>query len=234
MALPPLGGLDDETVRACFDEMDSFNHNPDISRIENIEEQDLDFFKRDGFRIFEKSKDYIVARQLIARLNTRKYKSKRALYNYFTKHYQCRFRDYQNADRDEVIRLYEQWMDNRFEKNSDEIYRALLKDSLKVLTQTLEDYDHLRLSAKIVESDGNIIAFTCGFPVGKDIFCISFEFADIAFKGLPQFIFSAFAKSLEGYDFINMMDDSGIENIRWTKMSFHPVSEPVSYTALLA
>lgn len=232
MALPPLGGLDDETVQACFDEMDSFNHNPDISRIENIEERDLDFFKKDGFRIFEKSKDYIVDRRLIARLNTQKYKSKRALYNYFTKRYPYRFRDYQNADRNEVMRLYEQWMDNRFKKSEDGIYRALLKDSFKVLAQVLEDYDHLRVNAKMVESDGKIIAFTCGFPVDKDMFCVSFEFADIAFKGLPQFIFSAFAKSLEGYDFINMMDDSGIANIRWTKMSFHPAREPVSYTAL--
>lgn len=234
MILPPLGGLDEEVVDACFEQMQAFNHNADLSRIENIEEQDLSFFKERGYRIFEKSKDYIVERPAVASYVSQKYKAKRALYNFFTKHYRCLFRDYDRSDYEPVTALYDRWAKACFQKNSDGIYRMLLQDSAGALTEMLDGLSALEVAAKVVEVDGEIRGFTSGFPISRDYFCVNFEFCDGSFKGLTQFIFAEFARSLKGYPFINMMEDCDIENIRWTKNSFHPVMTPVSYTALLA
>jgi len=86
--------------------------------------------------------------------------------------------------------------------------------------------------AKVVEVGGRIMAFSSGFPVNESIFCINFEIADLNFKGIAAFIFREFAKSLTAYPEINMMDDSGLENIRQTKMLYRPVRTVVAYTAL--
>ena len=53
---------------------------------------------------------------------------------------------------------------------------------------------------------------------------ILFEIADLNIKGLPVFIFREFCKDkeIQGYSFINCMDDFGLDNIRATKLSFRP------------
>lgn len=233
MILPPLGGLDEEVVEACFDQMQTLNHNADLSRMENIEERDIGFFRERGYRIFEKSKDYIVERSAIATLASQRYKAKRALFNFFNKSYAHVFRDYERNDYAHVVALYDAWAAHRARKNDDEIYKMLLEDNASALKVMLEDYDALDLRAKVVEVDGRICAFTSGFSLAQDIFCVNFEFCDDSFKGLSQFIFAEFARSQEGYSFINMMDDCDIKNLRWTKNSFHPIKTPVAYTALL-
>ncbi|MFH1692014.1 MAG: phosphatidylglycerol lysyltransferase domain-containing protein [Candidatus Omnitrophota bacterium] len=232
MVLPPLGGWDSDVIEACFDQMEAVNHNPDISRIENLEEADLAFFQNKNFRIFEKSKDYLVDRASIASFASGKYKAKRALYNYFIKHYSYCFRDYRASDYKEVVALYDAWAKSRAEKNRDGVYNMLLNDGAKVLAQMLADMEVLPICAKVLEIEGHIRGFTSGFSVTKSIFCVNFEFVDAAFKGSSQYIFSAFASQLKEYEFINMMDDCGIKNIRWTKKSFHPSRSMASYTVL--
>ncbi len=234
MALPPLGGLEEGVVEACFEQMEAFNHNADLSRVENIEERDLNFFKERNFRIFEKSRDYIVDRLAMASYASQKYKAKRALYNFFTTNYTYRFREYNESDYGQVSALYDNWAKEKAQKNHDGIYKMMLKDSASALGVMLENYSALDVKAKVVEVDNRLCGFTSGFSISPDIFCVNFEFCDSFFKGLPQFIFAEFARSLAGYSLINMMDDCGIENLRWTKGSFHPALAPVAYTALLA
>lgn len=233
MGLPPLGGLDEKTIRACFDEMEAINHNKDISRIENVEESDLRFFKERGFKIYEKAKEYIVISGDVAGLRGEKLKHKRNLYNYFTKNNKAHLEDYCQKHREGALSLYKRWMNARAEKNSDRIYQAMLEDSFKAFSEMLENGAALEARAKVVESGGRVIAFTSGFPIHPKLFCINFEIADLDFKGLPQFVFTEFAKTLLVYPEINIMDDSGIENIRRTKLSYHPSRMVASYTAIL-
>jgi len=236
MNLPPLGGLDKKTVNACFEAMEEINHNKAISRIENIEENDLGFFKKNGFRVYEKSKEYIVETTDIASLSGERFKHKRSLYNHFVKNFKtrkARFKDYSDADKEVVMALYKKWMKGRMEKNSDPVYQGMLVDSFKVLSQMLVHIEELELCVKVVECDGRIIAFTCGFSISPNLFCVNFEIADLEFKGVSQFVFSEFAKTLASYRELNIMDDSGIENIRDTKLSYRPSRIVPSYTALL-
>jgi len=239
MNLPPLGGLDKKTVNACFGAMEEINHNKAISRIENIEEKDLVFFKKNGFRIYEKSKEYIVTTSDIAFLSGERFKHKRSLYNHFMKksmlpegRKEC-FRDYQRKDEKACLELYQKWMKDRKEKNSDPVYQGMLVDSFKVLSRMLEYSRELGLSVKVVEREGRVIAFTSGFSISQRLFCVNFEITDLEFRGISQFVFSEFAKTLSFYRELNIMDDSGIENIRLTKFSYRPSRIIASYTAVM-
>jgi uncharacterized protein len=53
-------------------------------------------------------------------------------------------------------------------------------------------------------------------------FCILYEITDLGIKGLAQFIFRRFSQELKGYKYINIMDDSGLENLRKTKLAYKP------------
>jgi hypothetical protein len=60
------------------------------------------------------------------------------------------------------------------------------------------------------------------YEINKDTFCILYEITDLSVKGLAQFIFKEFATELTGYKYINIMDDSGLENLKKVKLSYQP------------
>jgi len=55
------------------------------------------------------------------------------------------------------------------------------------------------------------------------MFCVLLEVCDLKFKGISEFIFREFSKEMTQYKHINCMDDSGLENLRISKLSYHPV-----------
>jgi hypothetical protein len=233
MPLPPLGKQSKKVLDVCFSVMEEFNHNKDMSRIENVEKEELAVFKALGYRFYEKGQEYIVAQKDIAAYKGNRFKHKRALANFFKKNTVYEVRDYSHKFKEGVLTLYRRWMSERVSKNKDSIYCAMLEDSFKALSKLLAHYEELDVRAKVVFCDGKLAAFTSGVPISDSIFCINFEIADLSYKGLAAFIFSAFAESLKSYAWINIMDDSGIENIKKTKLTFKPAQILSSYTALL-
>lgn len=232
MILPPLGGLDFETVSGCFEIMEGLNRNKDISRIENIEEEEADFFRKRGFRVYEKNREYVVRREDIAQYHGTKFRHQRYLKRFFGRDTSFCFRDYRAADKEAVLALAGRWALERRAKCGDAVYRAMLDDSSRVLAFLLEHLAELDIVAKVVEADGDIRAFSSGFAVSPSIFCVNFEIAELRYKGLPQYVFSEFAASVSSHEELNLMDDSGIENLKRTKLAFHP-RPLVSYTALM-
>lgn len=232
MPLPPLGGLDDEAIDVCFTIMEDLNHNSDISRIENIEKKDLGFFKQAPFVLYEKAQESIVLSKEMAGLCGEKFKHKRNLHNFFIKNYDSCFRDYATPDRKDVGTLYEDWKEDRKSRREDRIYQAMLEDNFLAFGALLKNFRYLDTTACVVEIENKIRAFTCGFPLSGNLFCINYEIADLKYKGLPQFVFAEFAKRLMSYREINIMEDCGFENLKKTKLSYHPSQVVISYTAL--
>lgn len=232
MILPPLGGLDPETVAACFEIMEASNRNKDISRIENIEEEEAYFFRKHGFRVYEKNREYVARREDIAQYRGTKFRHQRYLKRFFEKGASCCFRGYAAQDKDRVFALAGRWATERRAKCGDAVYGAMLDDSGRVLAFLLEHMAELDILARVVEVDGQIRAFSSGFPISPDIFCVNFEIAELSYKGLPQYLFSEFAGSVSSYEELNLMDDSGMENLKRTKLAFHPRGI-ASYTALM-
>ena len=233
MPIPPLGQqLSKRTITACFKLMNSINTNKTFSRIEDISKEALGIFKGAGLEIKEKGYEYICSQKALAGLTGDKYKAKRALCNYFVKNYKFEYRKFRDEDKRACLDLFETWSAQReasFEE--DDYYKILICDSRSAHKKAIERYEDLGLIGRVVVVDGKISAYTFGYPLNDETFAILFEIADLRIKGLAQYIFREFCVELGNFKYINLMDDSGLENLRVVKMSYHPVSVERTYIA---
>ena len=220
-----------DIIEKVFVIMDSQNSNPEVSRVENIEKKDLPFYLKSGYACKKKSCDYVCSRADLALLEGDKFKAKRASYNYFVKHNEFEYLPFSLSYSDDCLGLYELWMLQRRTKSSDYLYRGMLDDNFDCLRIMLDDYRVLGLTGRVVKIGGEIKAFTFGFRLNKDVFCILFEITDLSIKGLAQFIFRRFCSELKDYRQINIMDDSGLENLKKVKLSYRPIKLVPAYIA---
>lgn len=222
--LPPLAEKKClKTIAKVFRIMDQFNQNKAISRIENVEKNDLDFYQRLGYEYYPKSPDYLCQRRDLVELRGDRFKSKRSAFNYFIRNYNFRYLPYSKNNKNDCLGLYREWMQERQVKNNDKVYQGMLSDNFIALRILLKAYKNLDLLGRVVEVNGKIRAFTFGFKLNKEIFCILYEIADLSLKGLAQFIFRSFCSDLKDFRHINIMDDSGLENLKQAKLSYRPV-----------
>ncbi len=230
--LAPLGQrLSQQAVEESFRLMDGFNKNSAISRVENIESQDARVLEKFGYRLLPKPGEYLCLRKSLCELKGNSFKSKRSAVNYFCKHYQFRFLEYSGGFKDDCLKLYKFWAKERSIANSDPVYRGMLKDGLVCLEAMFFDYENFGLKARMVEVSNKIKAFTAGFEINPETFCVLFEFADLSAKGLSQYIFRLFCRELKDYKYINIMDDSGLENLKIAKNSYRPLRIIPSFIA---
>jgi hypothetical protein len=107
--------------------------------------------------------------------------------------------------------------------------RDLAADSSSAHRVALCDADELGLVGCIAEVGGRVAAYTLGYPLSDSVFCVLLEIADRQVQGLSQYIFREFCRSLSRFQFINAMDDSGLEGLRRAKQSYHPEKILPSY-----
>jgi len=232
MYLPPLSEeRQPRVIKAAFAIMDKINKNKDISRIENIQQEDLDYYRALGYLCHEKYPDYLCLRDDLAALRGNKFKSQRASYNYFIKHCDFDWHPLSLADKASVLSLFNSWIKQRRATCGDDIYCGMLEDSHKVIKDALANYKQLNLEGIVVGVNKEIKAFSFGYRLNDDTFCILYEITDLSIKGLAQFIFRKFSQELKGYKYINIMDDSGLENLKKTKLSYKPACLIPAYIA---
>ena len=220
--LPPLGkNLNAEVLGKCFRIMNRFNKNTNISRIENIEEKDLDCYRNLGYRVIRASCDYICKRKDLVGLRGSCFKQKRSTINSFINRYGFKYQSYQSRDKNECIALYLLWMRERKVKNKDAIYRRLLDDNFSVFKTTLDCYAKLNFVGRTIKIADKIKAVTFGYPLGNKSFVVLFEVCDLRFRGIAQYIFREFCREIKCED-INIMDDSGLDNLKRAKLSYRP------------
>jgi hypothetical protein len=113
-------------------------------------------------------------------------------------------------------------------KYKDTLFNALLGDSYHANKTAMADGHGL--TGRVVLVDGSLKAYTFGYRLNNDVFCILFEVADLKIKGLAQFIFREFSRELSSYRYINIMDASGLDNLKKVKLSYHPCKTVPSFT----
>jgi hypothetical protein len=230
MYLPPLGAtISPGLIKKVFEIMDGFNEYSCVSRIENADYKQLCFYRSLGYCIKEKFPDYVYRRQDIAFLKGNAFKSKRASYNYFVKHYKFQFRRYDNSYKDVCLALYQDWSRQRRRGFRDSVYQKMLQDYLIAQVEALDNFAALDLEGRVVVIDGKIRAYTLGYKLNEDTFCILLEIGNFSFKGISQFIFRQFVQDLPPFKYINTMDDSGLQNLRKVKLSYRPCVMIPSY-----
>ena len=179
MYLPPLGGpVSPELTQEVFSLMDGFNRNPDVSRIENIEEKDAQNYRKLGLVVREKYADYLCLRSDLAGLAGNKFKSQRASYNYFTKHYSFSCAEFSVKHIPGCRKLFNLWAKQRRGQHNDFVYLGMLQDSGLVLEQIFSSYKKLDYQGIVVKTRNRVIGFTFGFKLNADTFCIIYEITD--------------------------------------------------------
>ncbi|MCI0527358.1 MAG: phosphatidylglycerol lysyltransferase domain-containing protein [Nitrospira sp.] len=231
MPLPPLGsGFSPQAVKESFYLMDQLNSNSAISRIENVGEDTAGLYEGMGLGVRLNTYEYVYRREALAGLHGDSYKSKRWAINSFLRHYQSSFEPYGSEDFLQCVELLDDWKSMRQGKFKDSYYRALMEDATSAHCRAMEHWQDLGLVGHVVKIDGQVKGYTFGFELRPSLFCILLEICDLRVKGLSQFLFWRFCKELEGYTCINVLDDSGLENIRRVKESYHPERLVPSYT----
>ncbi|MFA5388160.1 MAG: phosphatidylglycerol lysyltransferase domain-containing protein [Candidatus Omnitrophota bacterium] len=175
------------------------------------------------FNSLEKFQDYIYLREDLSSLKGNKYKHKRSACNYFSKNYKFKYLPYKQSMKNDCFKLFSKWASARKQKFPDLYYYKLLEDSFSAHKLAIENYKALGLTGRVIKIRGKIAAYTFGFELKEDMFCILLEVCDLKFKGISEFIFREFCGEMAQYKYINTMDDSGLENLRISKLSYHPV-----------
>jgi len=229
MYLPPLGKVNLEIISQCFKIMDAANSNKSFSRIENVEKRDLDYYKSFGLAVKPRTSEYLYLKKDLVSLAGNDYKSKRSAYNYFVKNYKFKLQEFKPDFQDECMDLFKSWLAKRKKKTSDSIYQRMLEDNYSTNLLAMKYYKSLNLVGRVVKVQGEIKGYSFGFKLNKDTFCVLFEVTDTDIKGLAQYIFREFVRELNGFSFINIMDDSGLENLKTVKISYRPIRLEPAY-----
>ncbi len=221
-------------IRTAYQFILESNQNPDIARIENVPQELRTFFQEIGFRATLKETEYLYETAALSKLSGNRFKRKRNTYNVFIKHYpSAEFRPYRIADRGGCLALYETWHIARAAKCEDAVYCAMLEDSRSAHRIAIGHAEALGLVGRIIRIDEEIRGYTFGYPLNADTFCVLFEITDLGIKGLAQFIYREFCKELvDTYRWVNAMDDSGLENLKRVKRSYHPLQLLPSYNVV--
>jgi hypothetical protein len=223
MNCEPLGkAVTAGAVAEAFRIMDGCNKNKAYSRIENVEERRVEFYRSLGYEAAAKGGDYVYERARLARLRGDSYKSKRASCNFFEKNYDSRYLPYTRRYSQACLDLYDAWALGRMETAGDRVYAGMLRDSRYCLQAALNKPSELGLRGRMILIDGVVKAFTFGYELNEDTFCILYEIADLAVKGISQYIFRQICIEEDEYRYINAMDDSGIARIQSVKRSYRP------------
>ena len=231
--LPPLGrDASPDTLDECFQIMYARNGKKGISRIENVSEHQLQLFTQNSYVFYKKGYEYCYYRKDLIDLKGQVFKSKRSTFNQFIRNYQAEFLPYQDVMFKECLELYDRWAFERRQKNKEDIYVQMLVENRSVHQLILKVHQELGLVGRVVVIEGNIAAYSFGYSLNDDIFCIFLEVADLKYKGLPTFIFNRFCADpqIVPFKFINAMDDFELMNIAQTKLSFRPAVLFPAYT----
>ncbi len=223
-------------VAECFFIMEKENRAPRISRIENVEADYLEFFPKEEFEVSKRGSEYGYLREDIEHLKGNRFKSKRAAYNQFVKRHACEFKAFEKTMAPECEWLYSQWEKNRLDKHRDDVYNHMLFENRSVHQLAMRHFEDLGLIGRVVVADGKICAYTFGYPLNAQTFCVLFEITDLTMNGLAVYVFREFCRDarVRPYRFINAMDDFGMENIGRVKMSFRPAVLWPAYAVMKA
>ncbi|MGH7231423.1 MAG: phosphatidylglycerol lysyltransferase domain-containing protein [Nitrospiraceae bacterium] len=225
MPLPPLGpGPYAEPLAQAFTLMRDRNCGSAVARVENIPDELRAACEALGYRVTPKDPDYLYRATDLAALAGDRYKSQRAAYNQLVRTHHVDYAPYHDRDRDACLELYRRWAAQQEARGLDPVALHMLGDAAFAHRDALTSYLELGLVGRVVRVDGAIGAYTFGYARSQTVWCVLLEVADRSIRGLAQFIFRESCREAaeQGFGFINAMDDSGLERLRWSKHAYHP------------
>ena len=163
--------------------------------------------------------DYVYYREELATLKGNKFQQKRNHVNRFMKTYPNW--EYKSAT-PELIKLCIEKENEWFASNDDYKHQDI-DNERRALLFAMNHAEEIGLKGGVLFVDGNIVAFTFGFPINYKTFGVHFEKADINYTGAFTVINQMFASDIpEEFEYLNREEDLGIEGLRKAKTSYNP------------
>ena len=232
MPLPPLGPrLDASVLEGVWRILAEANQGSGVSRVEGVEEEDAETFRKAGFSLLEREREYLYSREELAALRGDRYRSQRWSANRFRRVGGWLLRPFEERDLVHCLQLYTRWAIQRQKNATEEHARPLVRDGLFFHRRLMMDGRELGAVGRVLEVEGVIRGYTFGAPVSKETFCVFLEIADHAFPGAAQVLFQEFCREMEGYRWVNAMGDSGLAGLRQAKLAYRPSGFAASWAA---
>lgn len=232
MPLPPLTyEAIEEPLIDAFQLMRRWNGPTRVSRVENISAPLARTLVSRGFRIRPKESDYLYKASDLAALTGDRYKSQRALCNRVENAGPVAVAPYEARDLLACRRVFQKWTKQKHAAGLDTFGVMLLEDTASAHEAAWSHGSALQLQGQVLRMNGEICAYTFGYWLNKQTWCVLLEVADRTIPGLAQYLFrDSCRKALsEGAEFINTMDDSGLSGLRLSKEAYHPVRRVESF-----
>lgn len=182
-----------------------------------IPEEVLIFFNPKQFHIsfLEEENDYLFHLEKLRYYPGRHLSKKRNLVKQFLQNYHAESSLIDNNTLEASLEVLDNW-----QKESDLFPDLTDYFSCKEALQLMERLD---LTGRIYMVDGKPRGFLLGDYINNNTFIIRFAKADKSYKGIYQFIYEDFARSLPAtVEWVNMEVDLGMESLHQAKMSYLP------------
>lgn len=232
MPLPPLtAGTMEEPFTEAFRLMRRWNGASAVSRVENVPASMVRSLETMGYVVRPKDPDYLYRAAELVKLAGNGYKSQRALCNRVERAGGVSIEPYRLSDRLACRALFQQW---RGQKHADGLgaFAAMLLDDTQSAHEVAWSHaSELQLGGSVLRMNGQIRAYTFGYWLMRNTWCVLLEVADRTIPGLAQYLFRETCRKAlsEGAEFINTLDDSGLSSLRLSKEAYHPLMQIRSY-----
>lgn len=199
----------------------------DSLKIINAEQQDLPTIPKDFYLVHvRQNDDYVYLARDLSELVGKKYKSKRNFVNSFQQNYNYEIKKLEDFDEKEEMRFLEIWS----QYNPEEDRHSFLGEK-EAIHKSIQNKRHLNLDGLLLKCNSKIIGLTIG-SYQNDTFITHFEKVDYSYRGASQMINYLLANQVKDkVTYINREEDLGIEGLRKSKLSYHPIQMIQSYTA---
>ena len=163
--------------------------------------------------------DYLYQSGDITGLAGRKFSGQRNHINRFMREYPSWSFERLTPDRIPAVKAF-------FENNAREIAKdspAYIEGNRKAL-EVLDNMEEYRLFGGVLYVEGEIVGASFGETIDDTLF-VHTEKADTAYQGSYPMLVNQFARMFvtDNIEFVNREEDDGVEGLRTSKMSYHPV-----------
>lgn len=232
MPLPPLGPRPlEQTVGEAFQKMRECNGPSPVSRIENVMDSQLIELKRMGLHRRHKEGDYVYSAEAVASLAGDRYKSQRALCNRVEREQTITLEPYHVRHGDDCRALLERWVRQKESGLRDEVASLMLEDAPAAHALAFSEHENMGLLGTVAIAQGRVVAYTFGYWLTPQTWCVLLEVGDRSIPGSAQWLFRETCRvaAARGAVSINVMDDAGLQGLRAAKRAYYPASIIRSY-----
>ena len=170
--------------------------------------------------------DYLFKAQDLIGLPGRKYDGKRNLIKKFKSLYAYEYLKLDHTHSEECFQFVEEWCSV---KNCDSV-EGLFKER-RAIHEMIANCEAFELMAGAIRVKGSICALAIAQRLNSNTLVMHVLKANPAMPGLYQLIFNEFlARQAQDFEFVNLEQDLGIEGLRKSKLSYHPVEMVKKYS----